>query len=142
MALLLSLQGWLTSVDAGRAQAWWPSLGYSFAIFSVWAALTWPVLEAVLVTQPVWASHRSPNVLLAWDAARGAGLDVTRAKQDAGRPEIDAVLRQDMADLQAAGVRGTPTFFVNGKPLLSFGVEQLNELVRAEVEATRGTVSR
>lgn len=47
MALLLSLQGWLTSVDAGRAQAWWPSLGYSFAIFSVWAALTWPVLEAV-----------------------------------------------------------------------------------------------
>ncbi|HEY0648183.1 hypothetical protein, partial [Phenylobacterium sp.] len=44
VALLLSLQGWLTS---GRSQAWWPSLGYSFAIFSVWAALTWPVLSAV-----------------------------------------------------------------------------------------------
>ncbi len=47
VALLLSVQGWLTSANAGRAQAWWPSLGYSFAIFSVWAALTWPVLEAV-----------------------------------------------------------------------------------------------
>lgn len=44
VAALLSLQGWLTS---GGAQAWWPSLGYSFAIFSVWAALTWPVLAAV-----------------------------------------------------------------------------------------------
>lgn len=47
VAVLLSLQGWLTSANAGRAQAWWPSLGYSFAIFSVWAALTWPVLEGV-----------------------------------------------------------------------------------------------
>lgn len=47
VAVLLSVQGWLTSANAGRAQAWWPSLGYSFAIFSVWAALTWPVLEGV-----------------------------------------------------------------------------------------------
>jgi two-component system, LytTR family, response regulator len=47
VAGLLSLQGWLTSANAGRAQPWWPSLGYSFAIFSVWAALTWPVLEGV-----------------------------------------------------------------------------------------------
>lgn len=44
VALLLALQGWLTS---GRTQAWWPSLGYAFAIFSVWAALTWPVMAAV-----------------------------------------------------------------------------------------------
>lgn len=47
VALLLSIQGWLTSANAGRAQAWWPSLGYSFAIFSVWAVLTGPVLESV-----------------------------------------------------------------------------------------------
>lgn len=47
VAVLLAAQGWLTSANAGRPQAWWPSLGYSFAIFSVWAALTWPVLESV-----------------------------------------------------------------------------------------------
>jgi hypothetical protein len=47
VALLLSLQGYLTSADGGRPQAWWPSLGYAFAIFSVWAALTWPVLAGV-----------------------------------------------------------------------------------------------
>jgi len=47
VAVLLSLQGWLTSASAGRAQPWWPSLGYSFAIFSVWAVLTAPVLVAV-----------------------------------------------------------------------------------------------
>lgn len=47
VAVLLSLQGYVTSLNAGRPQPWWPSLGYSFAIFSVWAALTWPVLAAV-----------------------------------------------------------------------------------------------
>jgi len=44
VALLLATQGHLTS---GRAQPWWPSLGYSFAIFSVWAVLTAPILVAV-----------------------------------------------------------------------------------------------
>jgi two-component system LytT family response regulator len=44
VALLLATQGYLTS---GRQQAWWPSLGYSFAIFSVWAVLTAPILAAV-----------------------------------------------------------------------------------------------
>lgn len=44
VALVLALQGWLTS---GRTQSWWPSLGYSFAIFSIWAVLTWPVMTTV-----------------------------------------------------------------------------------------------
>ena len=44
VAVLLALQGWMTS---GGRQGWWPSLGYSLAIFSVWAGLTWPVLEGV-----------------------------------------------------------------------------------------------
>lgn len=44
VALLLATQGYLTS---GGAQPWWPSLGYSFAIFSVWAVLTAPILMAV-----------------------------------------------------------------------------------------------
>lgn len=47
VAVALSLQGYLTSASQGRAQPWWPSLGYSLAIFSVWAVITWPILAAV-----------------------------------------------------------------------------------------------
>lgn len=47
VAVLLSLQGHVTSVSQGRPQPWWPSLGYSLAIFSIWAAITLPVLAAV-----------------------------------------------------------------------------------------------
>ena len=96
-----------------------------------------PVLEALLEAQPAWADHARPDIARAWTAAAAAGLDVDRARKDATRPEIDALLRQDVADLIANRIKGTPTFFVNGKPLPSFGVKPLQDLVRSEVEATR-----
>lgn len=97
-----------------------------------------PVLEALLDTQPVWARHGSPDLAHAWKVAGTAGLDLERARRDAWRQEIDDVLRLDVADVRDAKIRGTPTFFVNDKPLSSFGVQQLNDLVRTEVEAARG----
>jgi protein-disulfide isomerase len=92
-----------------------------------------PVLEALLDAQPIWASHASPNMAKAWEAARSAGLDEERARREMHLPEIDAIINQDIADLKAVNLRGTPTFYVNGKPLPSFGRQQLEDLVRSEV---------
>lgn len=93
-----------------------------------------PVLEALLARQPEWAIHGSPNLQLAWDIAQAAGLDVDRARREVNLPGITAILEQDVADVRARGVNRTPTFFVNGKPLPSFGPRQLFDLVRSEVE--------
>ena len=71
-----------------------------------------PVLEALLENQPAWAAA---NQIMS--------------------PSIVGVLNQDRADVEAVGIQGTPTFFVNGKPLPEFGAEQLLSLVQAEVEA-------
>jgi protein-disulfide isomerase len=95
-----------------------------------------PVLEALLDAQPVWASHAAPNIDKAWEAARGAGLDVERARREMNLPGIDTLIRQDISDLKAVNLRGTPTFYVNGKPLPSFGRQQLQDLVRSEVVAS------
>ncbi|MGA4481067.1 hypothetical protein [Ectopseudomonas hydrolytica] len=38
---------------------------------------------------------------------------------------------------EAAAVRQTTTFFVNGKPLLSFGAQPLIDLVKAEIEQSK-----
>jgi protein-disulfide isomerase len=95
-----------------------------------------PVLEALLEAQPVWASHAAPNIGKAWEAARGAGLDVERARREMNLPGIDTLIRQDIADLKAVNLRGTPTFYVNGRPLPSFGRQQLQDLVRSEVVAS------
>lgn len=96
-----------------------------------------PVLEALLAAQPEWALHGNPNLDRAWQAAAAAGLDLERARQDATSADVAAVLRQDTSDVDALGVRQTPTFFVNGKSLPSFGPQQLIELVEAEVQLAR-----
>lgn len=93
------------------------------------------VLDALLARQPEWAIHGAPNLNTAWQIAGTAGLDLSRARQDARRPEIDHVLQADTADLQVLQVRRTPTFFVNRRPLVSFGPQQLYELVLSEINA-------
>jgi protein-disulfide isomerase len=93
-----------------------------------------PVLEALLEKQPEWAMHDGPDLDKAWEIAGSAGLDVAKAKTDAQSAEITAVLEQDMADGAAAKVQQTPTFFVNGKPLTTFGPQELYDLVTSEVE--------
>ncbi|WP_374330212.1 DsbA family protein [Aestuariivirga sp.] len=92
-----------------------------------------PVLEALLARQPEWADHGSPNLRRAWEIARAAGLDVDRARRDMNTTAITTVLETDIADMRANGINRTPTFFVNGKPLPTFGAQQLFELVRSEV---------
>jgi protein-disulfide isomerase len=94
-----------------------------------------PVLEALYEAQPIWANHGQPDLEAAWQAAASAGLDVTKARADAERPAIAATLKLDAEDVAAAGVEQTPTFFVNGKPLPSFGPDQLLDLVQSEIDA-------
>jgi len=98
-----------------------------------------PVLDSVLEAQPDWSAHggRLPNISNAWRAAAVNGLDLDKARRDSTRPDILGVLNQDMADAAAIGVDKTPTFFVNGRPLPSFGVEQLLALVDEEVAIAR-----
>lgn len=91
------------------------------------------VLEAVLQAQPTWADHSRPNPDLTFEIAKAAGLDIDRAREDMARPEIHALLTQDVEDLNALKVTRTPTFLVNGRSLPSFGPDQLAALVAQEV---------
>jgi len=91
------------------------------------------VLEAVLAAQPAWADHGRPNIENAYRVAEQAGLDLAKARMDMQKPGMDALLKQDVEDLTALQVTKTPTFFVNGRSLPSFGPEQLATLVAEEV---------
>ena len=86
-------------------------------------------------TQPQWASHHHPQPEKVWDFLPRAGVDVAQARKDAADPEITQIIEQDVADVQELGVRKTPQFFVNGKPLVRFGREQLRSLLDAEIAA-------
>ena len=95
----------------------------------------WPALEAVLDAQPQWASHSRPQPQLILTYLGRVGVDVEQAKKDMSDPRIAAILQQDKADVIAMKITGTPTFFVNGKPLQQLGFDQLKTMVRREVDA-------
>ena len=93
----------------------------------------WETLQVMYDTQPQWASHHHPQPERIWEFLPRAGVDVDRIRQDAQSPEIAAILRQDQLDGQILGVRRTPQFFVNGRPLVRFGYDPLRDMLAAEV---------
>lgn len=94
----------------------------------------WETLEVLFRYQPYWGSHHDPRPDLVWKYLPEAGVDTAKIQEDMKDPAIEQMIEQEMRDLQDLGVRGTPTFFVNGRPLESFGVEQLRALVKQTVE--------
>ena len=95
----------------------------------------WEVLDVMYETQPQWASHHNPQPDLIWQFLPAAGVDVAKIRRDMNDPDLLGILNQDLADAKALGVQRTPQFFVNGRPLLNFGFQQLKSLLDAEVSA-------
>jgi len=91
------------------------------------------VLEALLEGQHEWASHGKPNISRAWEIAENAGLDIEKSKAELKTKELDLILEQEKEDIRTLKISQTPTFFVNEKPLPSFGAQQLYDLVVSEI---------
>ena len=89
----------------------------------------WPALEALLATQADWSPHHTPQVDLVWPHLEGLGLDLEQVRAEMNAPAIANLIAQDLADADTLKVTRTPEFFVNGRPLPSFGHEQLKVLV-------------
>jgi len=93
----------------------------------------WETLEIMYKTQSDWASHHNPQPKLIWKFLPYAGLDLEKIRNDMNDPDIEKLIKQDLTDAKTLNVRKTPGFFVNGKPLPSFGYKQLQELVASEI---------
>jgi protein-disulfide isomerase len=94
----------------------------------------WETLQVMYETQPIWASHQNPQPQLIWPHLEQLGLDLDKIRADMNTPEILGIVQQDISDAQTLNVRKTPGFFVNGKPLVTFGSEQLKTLILSELD--------
>jgi protein-disulfide isomerase len=90
----------------------------------------WQALEAVFAAQPDWAPNHSPQPDMVWRYLGGTGLNLELLRADMNAPEVARNIAQDIEDAKALNVTQTPEFFVNGKPMPSFGYEQLKTLVQ------------
>ena len=95
----------------------------------------WETLAVMYGSQSFWASHRNPQPQRIWQFLPQAGVDIDRIRKDMNDPAITKLIDQDIADAKTLNVRKTPGFFVNGKPLQTFGYQQLQQLVLSELRA-------
>jgi len=69
--------------------------------------------------------------------ALGLGLDVKDIEFKMNDPEILSRIRQDTHDGSRAGVRGTPTIFVNGQQLRDRSLQGFQTAIDRELERLR-----
>jgi protein-disulfide isomerase len=94
----------------------------------------WQTLEALFASQHQWAPNHVAQPELVMQAVSGVGLDTQRLTADMNAPEVGERIAKDLAAAMALKVTATPEYFVNGRPLPSFGDAQLLALVNEELQ--------
>jgi len=93
----------------------------------------WEILEETYATQSAWVKNHNAQPQILWKILTYSGLDIEKARKDVQNPDITQRIQQDISDANQLQVDKTPGFFVNGKPLVNFGYEQLQVLVENEL---------
>ena len=94
----------------------------------------WETLEALLASQQQWTQHHTVQPEKIGPAIAGVGLDMEQLLADMNSMDVLTRMEQDKKDSIFLKVSATPEYFVNGRPLPSFGQQQLANLVREELE--------
>ena len=94
----------------------------------------WETLETLLASQREWVRDHVVQQERVLPAIAGVGLDVAQLEADMNSPEVLQRMEKDLQDSKVLKVVATPEYFVNGRPLPSFGQEQLANLVREELQ--------
>lgn len=94
----------------------------------------WETLELLFQYQPQWGSHHHPQPELLWNYLPQLNLDLEKLRADMATSQLDILIEQEINDANLLEVRATPTFFVNGKPLINFGRDELRNLILSELD--------
>lgn len=75
----------------------------------------WEMQSLLFENQLKWGEQRTPQTELFIGYARALNLDINRFTASLQNPAYQAKANRDTEDARTLGVRGTPTFFVNGQ---------------------------
>jgi protein-disulfide isomerase len=94
----------------------------------------WQTLEALLASQSQWVQNHIVQPDRIGPALAGVGLNMAQLTADMNAVDVMQRIEQDKKDSIFLKVSATPEYFVNGRPLPSFGQQQLADLVREELK--------
>jgi len=89
----------------------------------------WPALELLFANQQHWVSNHVSQPDRAQVGLMTLDLDQVKFNADWNSFLVSNIVQKDIKDSQTLNVRATPEFFVNGKPMPSFGYDQLVQLI-------------
>ncbi|MCV6608195.1 MAG: DsbA family protein [Campylobacterales bacterium] len=93
------------------------------------------VLEHMFLTQSYWVQHHVVDTELLWKSLGDVQyLNMKLLSEFMESSKANERLQQDLEDGKKLGVNKTPSYFVNGRPLQKFSLENLKELVKSELE--------
>jgi len=93
-----------------------------------------PALELLFANQRRWVVNHVSQPDRALGILKGMALDHDKLQSDMNGPAVSQAIAEDVQAGQTLGVRATPEFFVNGRPLPEWGYEQLERLVERAVK--------
>ena len=93
----------------------------------------WPAAELLFANQQRWVEHHVSNPERALQGIKSLPLDHAQLDKDWQSSHVAKIIEQDIQDGKTLKVRATPQFFVNGKPLIVFGYDELVKLVEEAV---------
>lgn len=96
----------------------------------------WEFYTMLYADQALWSSTENAVQVIEAMAAQ-LGLDVAQLRADAELPEVRAKIVADQRGGTRAGVRSTPSLFINGRPVSN--PRTANELVNLVTRAERDT---
>lgn len=85
----------------------------------------WEMFNLLFERQDEWGHKQFPPLDLFMKYANAIGIDAAKAREDMDSTEIKNYLGIDSSDANLLGVRGTPTFFINGKLLDKLSLQGL-----------------
>ena len=94
----------------------------------------WETLEALLASQGEWTQNHTVLPEKIAPAIASVGLDMEKLEADMNSMEALVRVEQDRKDAILLRISKTPTYFVNGRPLPSFGAQQLADLIGEELQ--------
>ncbi len=76
------------------------------------------------------------------DIALAVGLNLEQYEKMKKDPAIQRKVRQDLSDGRRAGVRGTPTVFINGRRLRDRSLKGFQEVIDKQLEKLGKTATK
>lgn len=115
--------------------------GSMFAATALFEAKEQGKFDQALTTlfdkQPEWGDHHAPRSDLIPSYLIKAGISSKSLDKEKLFAKHGDKVKQDQQDGEKVGVQGTPSFYVNQKPLLELGEDQLRDMINRELNSNK-----